>query len=148
MQRRRSPRSDQPLCRARRPRRNHARQGRLAHNAQAARAIQHQSCALDARQPGTQPDRERLAVPASRLSLKSSIPRLPRCRRSLQLSLEQAHRRAWPHRLNRQPNLDRNQSRSVKIGISRRASLSPKVGTLLSPIVAIRGGGCSPRSKS
>jgi DDE superfamily endonuclease len=67
--------------------------------------------------PRAEPDREHLAVPAPKLSLKSGIPRLRRCRRGVRFSLEQAHRRARPYRIDRHTKLDRYQSRTVKVGI-------------------------------
>src|SRR5207248_5165935 len=78
----------------------------------------HQPCTPAARQPGAEPDREHLAVCASKLSLKSDIPRLRRRGRGVQLGLEQAHRRTRPNRLNRHAKLDRHQSRTVKIGMT------------------------------
>jgi hypothetical protein len=97
-----------------------AHAGRLAHNAQATRAAQHQPCASAARQPGTQSGRENLAVYAPKLSLKSGIRRLRRRGRRIRFRLEQGHRRARSHRINRQAKLDHHRSRTMKIGISRK----------------------------
>jgi hypothetical protein len=52
----------------------------------------------------------------------SNVPRAMEqadVRQGVQLSLEQAHRRTRPHCLHRHPNLDRYQSRSMKVGIRR-----------------------------
>src|SRR6201987_872477 len=72
---------------------------------QAPRAAQHHPLAIAAEMPGTQPGRERLAVPARQLALQPGVLLLPRHPRSLLPCLEQARRPALDHHVDRPPRL-------------------------------------------
>ena len=84
----RPPRRDRPHRRARRPCRARARRRRLARRARARRAGQHLPRPAPALQPGAEPGRERLAVPARQLARDQRLRRLRRHRRRLLRRME------------------------------------------------------------
>src|ERR1700752_2685350 len=68
---------------------------------QARRATQPHPLAIAAKMPGVEPGREPLAVLARQLAVQPGLPLLSRHPRSLLLRLEQAHRPALDHHVDR-----------------------------------------------
>ena len=94
-------RRDIPARRQRRPRRPAARPRRLAHHRQSRLAEEHHPDPAAVALPGAQPGRAGLAIPARQLPLKPRLRGLRRHRCGCLRRMEQAHRKAPHHHINR-----------------------------------------------